>query len=558
MIYIEEKTTKKVPGITSFFVTFDYKPVIVDVIKNVQSSIFHKKEKIWEIPLTSLAEFIDKICYVDSIDLKLLKYSENNSNLIYQQGDLKTKLFKHQLEGVSYGLNHDSWLLLDEPGLGKTLQILALAQELKEKRGLEHCLIVCGINTLKSNWKKEVETHTNLSCRILGEKISSRGNYSIGSVAERLSQLKKKIDEFFVITNIETLRNDDIVQEILKSKVNNFDMIVVDEIHCCKSPTSQQGKNLLKLCKPTYKVGATGTLLLNDPLDTYVPLKWIGADRSTYTNFKYYYCNFGGPFNNTLLGFKNINSLKFQLEKFSLRREKDLLELPNKTVIVEYVDMNTSQKLFYENVKAGLKEEIDKVKLNTTNILSLVTRLRQATAFPSILTSNNIESSKITRIVDLSEQILYNNKKVVIFSTFKESTYEIARLLEKFNPVVCTGDQKDEFISDCVDKFQNDPECKVFIGTWQKCGTGITLNAASYMIFVDTPWTEGVFKQACDRIHRIGTKNPVFIYNIVAKDTFDERVLEILQNKKALSEYIIDDRIDNNLIENLKKYIEDL
>ena len=558
MIYIEEKTTKKVPGITSFFVKFDYNPVIVDVIKTVPSSIFHEKEKIWEIPLTSLAEFIDKVCYVDSIDLKLLKYSENSPSLIYQQGDLKTTLFKHQLEGVSYGLNHDSWLLLDEPGLGKTLQILALAQELKEKRGLEHCLIVCGINTLKSNWKKEVETHTNLSCRILGEKISSRGNYSIGSVAERLSQLKKKIDEFFVITNIETLRNDDIIHEILKSKINNFDMIVVDEIHCCKSPTSQQGKNLLKLCKPTYKVGATGTLLLNDPLDTYVPLKWIGADRSTYTNFKYYYCNFGGPFNNTLLGFKNINTLKFQLEKFSLRREKDLLDLPDKTVIVEYVDMNTSQKSFYDNVKAGLKEEVDKVKLNTANILSLVTRLRQATAFPGILTSDNIESSKITRIVDLSEQILYNNKKVVIFSTFKESTYEIARLLEKFNPVVCTGDQKDEFISDCVDKFQNDPECKVFIGTWQKCGTGITLNAASYMIFVDTPWTEGVFKQACDRIHRIGTKNPVFIYNIVAKDTFDERVLEILQNKRALSEYIIDDRIDNNLIENLKKYIEDL
>jgi SNF2 family DNA or RNA helicase len=558
MIHIKESITKKVPGITSLFVTFDYNPQIVDLIKKVDGAYYHKKEKVWECPITSLSTIIDTLCYFDDIELGVIEDTADQPIVLYKQNGLKSKLFDHQVDGVSYGLNHDKWLLLDEPGLGKTLQIIALAKELKETQNLEHCLIVCGINTLKSNWKKEIQKHSDISCRILGERVNRRGREVIGGVKERLAQLKEPIDEFFVITNIETLRDEDIVKNIIKNKNNKFDMIVVDEIHCCKNPSSQQGSNLLKLNKAKYQVGATGTLMLNNPLDTYVPLKWIGADRSTYTNFKYYYCKFGGPFNNMLLGFKNIDVLKEQIERYSLRRDKSLLNLPPKTIIPEYVDLNDYQRIFYDNIVEGVKNDCLKVKLSTQNLLSMVTRLRQATACPSILTTENIESSKISRIVDLCEQIVYNGNKVVIFSTFKDTVYQLNTLLQKFNPLVATGDMKEDVISNNVDLFQNSDDNKVFIATWQKMGTGITLTAASYMIFVDTPWTEGVFTQACDRIHRIGSKEPVFIYNIIAKDTFDERVYEILTGKKVLSEYIIDDKVDPMLIDILKKFIEDL
>lgn len=163
---------------------------------------------------------------------------------------------------------------------------------------IEHCFIICGINTLKINWKKEVEKHSNLSCKILGERVNKKGRYLIGSVEDRLEDLKNKIDEFFVITNIETLRSDKIIKELTNKRAKNkFDMIVVDEIHTFKSPTSQQGKHFLKFTNAKYKIGLTGTVLVNSPLDAYVPLKWLGKDNSTYTNFKYYYCNYGGPFN---------------------------------------------------------------------------------------------------------------------------------------------------------------------------------------------------------------------------------------------------------------------
>ena len=90
-----------------------------------------------------------------------------------------------------------------------------------------------------------------------------------------------------------------------------------------------------------------------------------------------------------------------------------------------------------------------------------------------------------------------------------------------------------------VDKFQNDNSCKVFVGTWQKCGTGLTLTAASYLIFVDTPWTDADFKQASDRIYRIGQTKPVEIITLVAKDTYDERVLEIIGRKEKISKKVI-------------------
>lgn len=557
MINIQERLTVKVPGITSLFVSFDFNRAIVDEIKLLDSCVFNAETKEWEMPLTNLAEFVDRCCSHDQINLQLLEYDEPQV-IRYQLSNYQTQPFSYQEDGIQWGLNHDNWLLLDAPGLGKTLQLTYLAKELKERQGLQHCLIICGINTLKTNWKNEIEKHSDLSCRILGQRITKKGNFVVDGIQERLKQLKEPIEEFFVITNVETLRDDKIVQAILKNKYNKFDMIVIDEVHRCKTPTSQQGKNLLKLNKAKYKIGATGTLLLNNPLDAYVPLKWIGAERANYSTFRYYYCNYGGPFGNMLVGFKNVQVLQDQIKKYSLRRTKDILDLPPKNVIHEYVDMSDAQSIFYENVKAGVAQEVDKVKLSTANVLSMVARLRQATACPSILTTESIPSAKMDRAEDLVEQIVESGYKVVVFSTFKQTVYELAERLKQYKLVIATGDQSDQEIENAKYALQEDPNTKIFIGTWQKCGTGLTLTAASYMIFIDTPWTQADFDQASDRIHRIGTKDSVFIYNLVTRGTVDERVLELVTDKGALADYIVDEKITPQGLQSLRKYIEEI
>ena len=435
--------------------------------------------------------------------------------------------------------------------------MLSLASQLKADGKIEHCLVICGLNILKFNWKDEVYKHTYLDSVILGEKRTKTGKLIIGSVADRVEHLNSKIDQFFVITNIETIRSKEIVDAILNGP-NKFDMIVFDEAHKLKDSHSQAAKSMLKMTQAKYKIALTGTLLLNNPLDAYVALKWIGQERSTQSNFEYYYTNYGGAFGNTVLGYKNIDFLKDTLSKCSLRRTKDLLNLPPKTVITEYVEMEDTQRTFYNNIKKGVKDQVDKVKLTTANLLAIVTRLRQATACPSILTTEKIASAKQDRCCDLVEQIVSSGEKVVIYSTFKQTLDELRIKLKQYNPLLCIGGMSEQEIFDNKEKFQTDDKYKVFMTTWQKGGTGITLTAANNVIFIDTPWTDADMLQSSDRVHRIGQEKPVIVYNLVTRDTIDERVLQLVTDKGAISRYIIDDEIPDNAIESLKKYIQEL
>lgn len=559
MIYIEEKKSNTFPGGEALNISFKYSPEIVEAIKSVGDAVFDSKSKTWGVPIIHLAKTIDTMSKFDDIKLTLLKEKEEEKTFVrYPLSDYKTKPYQYQIDGIEYGLNNDCWLLLDAPGLGKTLQIIYLAQELKRRDNIQHCFIICGVNTLKANWKKEIQKHSGLSCKILGEKITKKGNITIGSIQDRINDLKKPIDEFFVITNIETLRNDDILKELKKSKVNKFDMVVVDEFHVCKSSQSQQGKNILKFNTAKYRIGLTGTLLLNDPLDAFVPLKWIGAETCNLTNFRNFYYRFGGPFNYDVVGYKNIDFLKDIISKHSLRRTKDLLELPEKTVIHESVEMNDKQSHFYDLIKNGVKEAVDKVELNTASVLSLVSRLRQATSCPFMLTTEDIPSSKIDRAVDLAKQMVSGGEKVVIFSIFKEPLSVLKDELKDLNPLLCTGDIKDSVISDNIDRFQNSDENKVMLCTLQKMGTGVTLTAANNAIFLDSGWTSAINQQCEDRIHRIGSGKHVFIYYLETANTIDEHVANIVFDKKAMSDYVVDNIVNEDNISSLRKYITEL
>lgn len=560
MISIEEKNSVKVPGKTSLFLTFPYKKELIDIIKNGDVAVYNKNDKTWEIPITSLQRFVDSACIFDDITIipKGEEPVEQRTCRITEK--FKSNLFDHQKEAIEYGLKNDRWLLLDDPGLGKTATTICLAQQLKKDGKVEHCLVICGVNTLKVNWKREIEKHSNLSCRILGERINKNGKLVIGSVKDRIQQLKNKIDEFFVITNVETIRSDDIVDGI-NNGVNKFDMIIFDEVHQAKSPTSEQGHNLLKLTKAKYKVGCTGTLLTNSPLDAYVPLKWIGEEKSNFTNFKKYYCQLGGPFGNIPVGYKNLDVLKEQIDRVSLRRTKDILNLPPKNIIREKLEMTDQQEAFYNNIKQGIVSQVDKVrmtKFTTQSVLAMVTRLRQATSCPSVLTSEKIESSKILRAVDLAQQIVDNGDKVVIFSVFKETANVLYEKLKDYKPLLNTGDISDKEIQENINKFQTDDTRKIFIGTFAKCSTGITLNKASYMICIDSCWTAALCQQAEDRIHRIGSTQPVFIYYLSCTNTIDDRVEEIVTDKGAISDYVIDDQVSAQQMESLKKYLLEL
>lgn len=493
MVKIEERDSVKLAGFTSLFIYIEQSSnftVIKNIIKSTQTYYFHKDNS-WEVPITYLSYLLDNITLLDDIELKL---KEQEEKVVKQEHLLehKTTLLEHQKEGILYGLSNDKFLLLDAPGLGKTLQILYLAEELKIRHNIEHVLVICGIASLRANWENEIKKHTDLSYRVIGKKVSKNGKINWSTIPDRAKELQDKIDEFFVIINIESLRDNTIINAIKKGK-NKFDFMVVDEIHKCKNPESKQTKNLLEL-NAQFKIGATGTLITNTPTDSYVPLVWIGKQPKRFvTCFKNTFCVFDMLTLGRIVDYKNLDLLRDMIEQCSLRRQKDLLKLPPKTYIDEYLTMDDSQNKFYNDIKNSVnsdfkeiaKEECDKVNLKTSSLLSLITRLRQATVCPSMLTTSDIYSCKINRCLDLVEEITSQGDKVVIMSTFKEPVYKLKELLKEYNPLIATGDTTDEDIT--ISQFQNDDIHKVFIGTIQKIGTGFTLNRASYMIMLDFP-----------------------------------------------------------------------
>ena len=564
---------KKISGISSLCVTFDYNEYIVDAIKTIPTYHFHKKDKIWELPVCYLGRLLDSLTFLDDIKLTLLDTPENSQITFNRKYNLeplseiekisfKATPFPHQLEAVDFLLKQEKSLLLDGCGVGKSLEMILFAETLKKRGIIDHCLIITGIAGLRGNWEKEIEKFSTESSVIIGKYITRNGNTRYRPMAKRAEQLKNKIDEFFVLINVESLRDSKIV-EAIKTSENKFGLIAFDEAHKIGAPDTDQYNNLMKL-DADFKVAATGTLVVNSALSTFPSLRFTNNDQATLTNFRSQYCSFGGFGNKQIIGSKNLDILREEISNCSIRRtlydvRKDI---PPLTIDVEYLEMEDEQQKFYEAIKDGVKEEADKIELKSGNILALTTRLRQATACPSVLTSHDIESIKVTRAFEYIQEITSQGEKVVVFSMFKEPLNQLAAKLGEFRFSLNTGDTPDTIAFQNMTRFQESENEQVFLGTFDKCGTGFTLNSSMYLVCIDTPYTFSLFEQGYQRVHRISNTRPAFIKVLVCSDTIDERVQEIVDSKKELGEYLVDGvgdgTIDNRLTDELRAIIKGL
>lgn len=542
MIEIVEKKANKIPCKTSLFLKLPcYDKELFRLCIHLHGCVYDKKTLTFEFSFANLGFLIEMLSAKDDVKLVLLHEKEEKKKQykLPKKFEYKLPLYQHQREAIAYGLKHDKWILGDDQGLGKTASIICLAETLKKEEGIEHCLIICGVNSLKYTWKREVGTFSDLDVCILGERITKRGTYTIDGVAKRLEVLQNPIKEFFVVTNMETLQNKEFAKAFKKSK-NKFDMIVVDEIHRMKSSGSKSAKTLLAL-KSKYKVALSGTMIVNSPQDAYIPLKWTGNISSDLSTMNSVYCVYGGFGGKQIIGTRSLDMLKAVMDDCELRRLKEeVLDLPPKTYIKEYVDLLPKQKALYEEVQEKVFESLDLLdhKPSVIEEISMNLRLRQITASPEILSTEVHESAKLQRLEELVNDIVSQGDKVVVFCSFKGTANAVEGMFKKYNAVKCTGDTSNDELEKNKNTFMTDDDCKVLVGTWQKMGTGHTLTAANYLIFVDTPFTDSDFKQSADRIYRIGQKKPCFIITLITKDTYDERVQEIIDTKAMIANFL--------------------
>ena len=547
MITIKIQKAKNIGDDYSAFVSFPYDQKIVDTIRDLPTRYWNKDTKEWEIPVKKLQYLTDQLSNYDfDISGDFGAFEEKKAEM--PTGfEFKTKPFEHQIDGFNYGLKYDRWLLGDEQGLGKTKQVIDIAIAKKLQKGYKHCLIICGVNGLKWNWVNEIHTHSNEEAYILGQRKRADKTV-IGSNSDKYTDIcaLNALQAYFIITNVETMRDERIVSEITnKCKSGEIGLVAIDEIHKCKNPSSQQGKGILKI-QPECRIAMTGTPLMNQPMDLYIILKWLGYEKNAFYKFKNHYCVMGGYGGYEVVGYKNLDELQERLNDIMLRRLKDeVLDLPEKTYIDEYVDMTPKQAVIYKEVTADVQSNIDNIK-TAPNPLAELIRMRQATGYTGILSSKIQESAKLDRMEELVEEAVENGQQVVIFSNWTQMTDVVwARLHKNYRVSVITGNTKDVDRQDNVNEFQSGAS-QVITGTIGAMGTGLTLTAGTVEIFLDEPWNRALYDQATDRCHRVGQKHNVTIYILMCKNTIDERIHELVQKKGAMSDALVDGKLDMN------------
>ena len=542
-------------GNMSAYIKFPYNQRIVDEIRSYPFRYYIPDQTAWEVPIDRVEMFIKKMKDFDiKLEGNLSVFNNKRKELVLPEGfKFKTKPYEHQIDGVEFGLKYDTWFLGDEQGLGKTKQAIDIAVARKYEYGYQHCLIVCGVNTLKWNWVNEILIHSDEQPWILGQKTARNGSVKIGSMGDKLNDLNN-ISElpYFIITNVESFRDVEFADTVKKlCNKGAINMCVADEMHKMKNPQAQQTKGFFK-CLPECRIGMTGTPLMNNPLDLYVILKWLGYESHAFYSFKQHYCVMGGYGGYEIVGYKNMDQLTEQIRSIMLRRLKsEVLDLPEKTYVDEYVELLPKQAVVYKEVETEIKANIDMIKMDNNPLATLI-RLRQATGYTGILSSKVQESAKLDRMEDLVEEAVSNGQKVIIFSNWTQMTDAIFnRLYNNFRVMCITGETADNTRQQIVSEFQKTENsvCDVLIGTIGAMGTGLTLTAATVVIFVDEPWNKALYDQAVDRAHRIGQKNNITIYNLLTKNTIDERIHNLVYKKGMFSDAIIDGKVVGNKTE---------
>lgn len=524
----------------AFKVSFRYDPTTVAKVKELAERRYLPEERAWEIPAHELPTLVEKLG-INNISstsgvIDALKTKEIEDKRKATQDRLKdikpviafdftTDPLPHQIEAFNYGLERNALLIGDEQGLGKTKESIDIC--VARKHDLVKTLIVCGVNSVKYNWEAEIKTHSREKSVMIDQK----------TMPLRVQALNNwyKSSEYFAIINIESLRNEKIQDALyIGIKDGYIGCIIVDEIHKTKNGSSQQGKALRMLRSPV-KIGLSGTPM-NKAEDLWNILTWLGIEKRSFYSFRNTYCIMGGYGGYKVVGHKNLDSLNAELNSVMIRRKKEeVLDLPPKMHSVEYVELTKAQQKIYRDIKQGIIEDMENI-LASVNPLSCTLHLRQLTG--GLFTEDN---PKLDRIRDmLEEEIIPNGYKAIIFSQWEQITALYVEALKEYNPIYITGKVSPEDRQKKVNVFQTDPECKLAIGTIGAMGTGLTLNKASYVFFVDKLWNSGENSQAEDRAHRIGTAGTVNVISMVAKGSIDEGVEEYLLENKDLFDRIVD------------------
>jgi SWI/SNF-related matrix-associated actin-dependent regulator 1 of chromatin subfamily A len=533
------KEVNKFLDLTNFFrnslmrqfnITTQIDKILIEKIVGEQEKVYHAQVKllknrdselIW-LPKAQLNEDLFRV--IPEVNVDWNRYSSRIP-------------MKHQEEAITKLLQHDKFLLLDTPGLGKTASSIIAALESNVKK----ILVICPAS-LKLNWKKEISIYDDSdNVSIIQREWKPNKwtiiNYDILDKFNTIEKPKKgKKPKFKFQEYDEVAINNQILNE-------KFDLIICDEAHYLKSSSSNRTKHVKKIVKSIKKRWfLTGTPITNKPVDLFSLLSMVEHPLSTnYNSFLYSYCNA-----KTMMikgrriikadGASNLEELNRRIKPVSIRRRKeDVLDLPDKIISPVYIELDDDDKVDYET---SVERYIQMREEQGKNI-SYAKKLVELSVLRRWVAEKKLKHTK-----ELINKSLESDKKVIVFTDY---TSVVNTLKEEYKDicVVINGETSQKDRQKAVEDFQNNPNVRLFIGNTVAAGVGLTLTAAEVVIVNDLNWTPANVDQSLDRAFRIGQTKDVICYFPLFDDTIDTIVYEVLDKKRDIINMAIDGVIDN-------------
>lgn len=440
------------------------------------------------------------------------------------------KLRPYQRVGADFVAQAGRSLLCDDCGLGKTVQSIAAVEMTSRTKRI---LIVCP-NPLKLFWKSEIEKWSTLDLPVTIVNSPTRES--------DFTDYKEAGKGWLIINYAQTYRTDRLEDWI-------WDWVILDEAHKIKNRKTDTF-NAVKQLEYRRCVLMTGTPMGNDPSELWAPLNFIDSKHFSsywrfYEMFVDYWEDWWGGRN--ILGVRNNDLLRKELASRVAQRKKSEVsdELPPKTYQTIPLELTDLQQKLYSDMATNMLIELENGEdLIAVNAMSKLVRLRQILATTASFDFED-SSCKLDHVMELVEKY----DKLVVFTEYRATVEALSARLDdiEIKHEAVLGGMGDEAVDAAVERFQEDEECQVFVSTRATGGTGLTLTAASVLVFVSKPWSAAQLGQAEDRVHRISQDNQVHIISLTCPNTVDDLVKDILNKKVSMTEAILAEELVNAL-----------
>ena len=469
----------------------------------------------------------------------------------------KTEPYAHQRKALERSWEREYFAYFMEMGTGKSKVLIDNAAMLYNQGKINGLLLIAPKGVYKNWYEDQIPTH--LPDYINKKVVLWKSSDKSGEQTKKLNTLFQTGTELHIlIMNVEAFSYD-FGKEFARRFLDSHNaMMAIDESTTIKTPTSNRTKNILKLrTLAKYRRILTGSPVTNSPLDLFSQCQFLGSwllNTDSYYDFRSRYAemrtiNLGSHSTNIVVGYRNLGELSKLIEPFSMRVLKDdCLDLPEKTFMKRQITMTPQQEKLYKAMKKYAMAQLEGKALTTNNVMVQLMRLHQILCGHFTADDGTIQDIPNHRVTELMEILSEVEGKVVIWSHYQRDIETIIKAIRKKygrDDVVVDyyGKTTMEDRQDNIKKFQEDDNCRFFVGTTQTGGYGITLTAASTMVYYSNGYDLEKRLQSEARIDRIGQKYPMTYIDIVTEDTIDTKVVKALRKKLNIASDIMGEEL---------------